>query len=59
LSDAQGFITEGEGYLNDIAPALAAGEYGVAAEYETVGSLLTSVVPAEYLLIGAVEALGL
>jgi hypothetical protein len=63
LSDAvtlaENDFTIGEGYFTDGATALSSGEYADAVGLDALGSLLAFDAPAQELLIGAVEALGL
>ncbi|HEY9304023.1 MAG TPA: hypothetical protein VIO95_07015 [Mycobacterium sp.] len=59
LTDAQGDISDGQALLNQVSTDLSTGLFGSAAFNEVIGADLLSVAPAQELLIGAAESLGL
>jgi hypothetical protein len=58
VTDAQAVFTAGESDLSTGAEDFFSGDYSYGADVEALGSIYVSVVPADELLIGGVEALG-
>jgi hypothetical protein len=59
LTQAQSYFSIGESYFTDAASNLASGDYVDAFYQSALGSAFTLDIPAQDLLIGSVEALGL
>jgi hypothetical protein len=56
--DAEQSISSGQSEFSEAATLLSQGDYAGAAELDALGSIFTFDVPADQLLVGAVEALG-
>jgi hypothetical protein len=54
----QGYFSLGEDEFSDAATDFSAADYADAAYADALGSIYAFDLPAEYLLIGGVEALG-
>jgi hypothetical protein len=58
VSDAQSSFSGGENAFAEAATDLSSGDYAAAAYADALGSAYTFDLPADYLLIGGLEALG-